>query len=251
MLSVATDPLGPFQEAVARAILARMIILAREAYGQDSLIALDVQLRDETVSLLRKQLGPYQAAIQDWPFKLLAPLGTRIGAKWISPRFGKIAGEKSDLIADILFYQRRGASIRTFLAGWIQTLTAPVVLLGHSLGGVASVEVLIENEDLRRRVPLLITVGSQAPYFYEIDSLDKLRYGSELPSDFPPWINVFDPRDFLSFVGNFENLFSGRMVDYEVDNRQSFPESHGAYWTNPETYRIIKDSLLRHVSPEV
>jgi hypothetical protein len=244
MLAVATDPLGQFQEAVARAIVARTITLGREDRYHDSLMGLDPQLRDETVRLLRSQLGPYQAAVQDWVFQLVAPMGTKL----LNRRFGKIIDERSDLIADILFYQSNGDLIRTFIAEWIRTLTPPVVLLGHSLGGVASVEVLLKHEDLRKRIPLLITVGSQAPYFYEINSLKTLPFGHKLPGDFPPWTNLFDPKDFLSFVGDFENLFRGRIVDRQVDNRQPFPESHGAYWSNPETYREISDSLLRNVS---
>ena len=142
----------------------------------------------------------------------------------------------SPFAGDILLYQGRGRRIRDFIRMRIKEMQQPVIIIGHSLGGVASVDVLA-TEDLLKHVILLITVGSQAPYFYEINALQSLERGEELPEHFPPWVNIYDLRDFLSFVG--DKVFPGRVHDYEVNNRQPFPESHSAYWRNQATYDRI------------
>ena len=75
----------------------------------------------------------------------------------------------------------------------------------HSLGGVACVDLLVEAA--LPQVELLVTVGSQAPFFYEIDALQSLRFGVPLPEHFPRWLNVYDLRDFLSYVA--AGVFAG------------------------------------------
>jgi hypothetical protein len=64
-----------------------------------------------------------------------------------------------------------------------------------------------------------------------------------LPNSLPPWLNIYDLKDFLSYVGG--DLFPGRVVDHRVDNRQAFPASHSAYWYNPMVWEAILPTL-RH-----
>ncbi|MCC5636530.1 hypothetical protein LC593_11775 [Nostoc sp. CHAB 5844] len=85
-------------------------------------------------------------------------------------------------------------------------------------------------------VKLLVTVGSQAPFLYEINALCSLEYGQPLPGDFPKWLNIYDLRDFLSYVGS--KIFP-KVQDEEVISKQPFPRSHGAYWTNAKTWEAI------------
>ena len=35
------------------------------------------------------------------------------------------------------------------------------------------------------------------------------------------------------------SLFSGRVIDFEVDSQQFFPQSHGAYWNNKKVWDRI------------
>jgi hypothetical protein len=88
---------------------------------------------------------------------------------------------------------------------------------------------------------LLVTVGSQAPFLYEINALQSLAYGEALPAHFPKWLNFYDLRDFLSYKGG--KIFPGRVKDVAVDNRQPFPVSHSAYWENDAVWRTIKEEL--------
>ena len=72
-----------------------------------------------------------------------------------------------------------------------------MVLIGHSLGGIACVDLLAGGT--LTHVRLLVTVGSQAPLLYEMDALHGLRFGEPLPEHFPRWINLYDPHDSLSY----------------------------------------------------
>jgi pimeloyl-ACP methyl ester carboxylesterase len=141
---------------------------------------------------------------------------------------------------DILLYQARGEAIRNRIQERILAAGGPVHVLAHSLGGVACVELLAMQT---LPVQQLITMGSQAPFFYEINALRCLTFGDPLPDSLPSWLNIYDLKDFLSYVGG--DLFPGRVVDYLVDNRQAFPASHSAYWWNPKVWDAILPTL-RH-----
>jgi hypothetical protein len=252
MLKTVADPMGPFQDAVARSVVAQAIWLAKQADPRPPNICWDSELRDETVGLLRAELGPYQAGLFEWLMKKVLGTGraffgtgmATVGTPLMKWRRGTLMDGASPLTGDILRYQSRAKLFQDFIRMRINELTPPVMVIGHSLGGIAMVDLLIQ-EDLREHVSLLVTVGSQAPYFYEIDALQSLKYGRKLPRHFPTWVNIYDPRDFLSFCG--AELFPGRVTDHRVNNRQPFPESHSAYFNNPEFYAIIKKAARESV----
>ena len=141
-------------------------------------------------------------------------------------------------VGDILLYQTRGQVVRDFIDGQVQTADKPLIVLAHSLGGIMCVDLLAER-DLSDRVKLLVTVGSQAPFLYELDALSGLRWGEVLPQYFPRWLNVYDRRDFLSYVGG--GVFPGRVRDEAVDSRQPFPQAHSAYWTTGRLWNLIRE----------
>ena len=85
----------------------------------------------------------------------------------------------------------------------------------------------------------LITVASQAPYLHEIGALSGLEPGTtDLPVGFPPWLNLYDPYDFLSYVA--APVFGRGVNDCRIESDQPFPYSHSAYWANPDTWAAIK-----------
>ncbi|BCL84323.1 hypothetical protein ccbrp13_67880 [Ktedonobacteria bacterium brp13] len=138
-------------------------------------------------------------------------------------------------IGDVIFYQARGEQLRDLILAHIQHVTPPITLLGHSLGGVACVDILAQHQ--LPQVHSLITAGTQAPLLYEMDALQSLFYGQALPSHFPPWLNIYDMRDILSYVG--EELFPDKIQDIRVNNRHAYPQAHNTYWTNPETWQAV------------
>jgi hypothetical protein len=127
------------------------------------------------------------------------------------------------------------------------------------------VDLLLEETDaeFKKQVKLLITVGSQAPYFYEINALQSLPYRDETKvsevaelaaafKDFPTWVNLHNRRDFLSYVGG--EVFpqnsavqppTPRVTDLEVHSRLPFPQSHTSYFTRGETYDHIRTALRK------
>jgi hypothetical protein len=242
-LAGAPAALAEYRTAIARAVLAEA--LARSLgdepevprIGEPGERRIDAALRDEIVDLLIEDLGGKERALGWLKAKagdLLAAAGTRLA----TGRRGSLTDGASPAVGDILRYQARGEKIRELIAKVCGEAEPPVVLLAHSLGGIACVDLLIGRS---LGVELLVTAGSQAPFFFEIDALGSLAWGKALPEHFPRWLNLYDPRDFLSYVGG--GVFPGRVKDVEVDNQQPFPASHSAYWENPHVWIEIGKEL--------
>lgn len=138
-------------------------------------------------------------------------------------------------IGDILLYQSHGDHIRQFIRHKIATAQPPITLLAHSLGGIACVDLLALPEP--PAVARLVTVGSQAPLLYEIGALSSLKPPKLLPKTFPPWLNLYDRNDFLSFL-------AGRLWpcvrDVEIESGLPFPDSHSAYFGNDVAWGPIQ-----------
>lgn len=153
-----------------------------------------------------------------------------------------LTDHKLESIGDILYYQARGEKIRGFIRQRIEELDPPVFLLAHSLGGIACVDLLIE-EDFRGRVRGLITAGSQSPLFYEMNCLvsrprDEKPAEPPLPDHFPRWLNFYDPNDYLSYAAR-EVFKSDRIEDRLIASRQPRLMAHGAYWSEPKLWERI------------
>ena len=245
-LEDANEDLAVYRAALARAWIAAAAKLAQEVTLEETgewtwpALLLDGELRSQLESLLIDALGGKERGIGGWALQRLSqPLRlwlTQEGAnrrKAISDAAYPVAG-------DILLYQARGEAIRNRIQEHILAADGPVHILAHSLGGVACVELLAMQS---LPVQQLITVGSQAPFLHEINALRCLPFGDPLPDSLPPWLNIYDLKDFLSYVGG--DLFPGRVVDHLVDNRQAFPASHSAYWWNPKVWDAILPTL-RH-----
>jgi len=141
-------------------------------------------------------------------------------------------------IGDVLLYQTRGAAIRKFIRDKIAESPLPVTLVAHSLGGIACVDLLAMPDP--PRVTGLVTIGSQSPLLYEIGVLTSMQPPADLPQSFPPWLNIFDLNDFLSYVA--KPLFE-RATDLEVDSGQPFPDSHSAYFANDQVWNAVRDFM--------
>jgi hypothetical protein len=196
--------------------------------------------RDELVELIVAELGGAERGLKESLFKTLIAWPTTFYAR---PRRGRLSEQGFAAAGDILYYQVRGQAIRDFIRRRVESVEAPVTLLAHSLGGIACVDLLIERH--LPKIERLITVGSQAPFLYEMDALVGLRYGQPLPAHFPKrWLNIYDPRDFLSYLAR--GVFSGpeiEIADVRVNNRQPFPQSHTSYWDNDEVFKAILEEL--------
>ncbi|MCX2862256.1 hypothetical protein OOZ63_10425 [Paucibacter sp. PLA-PC-4] len=208
-------------EASASAMMARALVAAFQGrlreHMQPELAAKD---RDSLEgSLLAPLGGPAGGGITDWLLDRMTG--------YVRRRRGSLTDLAGPAAGDILRYQARGEEVRGLIGSRVNQSGARV-LLAHSLGGIAAVDWLALGA---RPIDALITVGSQAAFFYEIDALVSLRFGTSLPSFFPQrWLNIYDESDMLSYPAT--GIFPGYVQDLRVDNGEPFPESHSAYFGN-------------------
>lgn len=232
-----------YYDSIARAIVAQMIWLSQEK-GRSASIVYNHKLRDRVKKCIFDELTEgleAKATIADLVFQWgLSQLQWK-GQSCLDRKLGALHDFSYPLAGDILVYQAKGQRIRNYIKKQVDKAGESVILLAHSLGGIACVE-LLAKVDLKN-VKLLVTVGSQTPYLYELDALQCLDYGETLRADFPRWINIHDPQDILSYTGNHKKLFQGRVEDIPVNNQQPFPQCHKAYWSNSKMWDFIAKAI--------
>ncbi|MGF6844162.1 hypothetical protein QF001_008057 [Paraburkholderia youngii] len=217
-------------QALARAVVAQMhhSLIGRGKPGPSR------TLRDRIVARL----------VADWQVGALAPgdflsrMFKRVATTLLKQHRFSLSQTVAPFIGDILLYQSRGDEIRKFIRSKIDGASGPVTVVAHSLGGIACVDLLAMPN--APHVERLVTVGSQSPLLYEIGALASLNPGERLPEDFPPWLNIFDRNDMLSYVAS--QLFP-QAEDFEAQSGQPFPDAHSAYFTNDLTWAKIHDFI--------
>lgn len=254
----AVEPLTDYRLALARAVIAYLVQARRDAQPSAAgYVSIDGATRDRIVDLLVDALGGREMGAMGWIKAKAGRFVSNRGTQWFQRRRGRLTEQLAPVGADILAYQTRPAPFRDFIRDAVNQASAAarargesgeVVILAHSLGGIAVVDALIEAplEPVRH----LVTLGSQAPLLYELDALGSLplsesapgRVESDAPAVLPEhfacaWLNIYDRRDFLSYRA--EGIFRERVRDLEVNNRQPFPEAHGAYWTNRAVWDAV------------
>lgn len=232
-------------DAVARAVAASLLspyLLAPP--GEGPVIFYDAVRRDALVDDIAAVLAPETTrGIGSWLGKKVANFAARRATSAFAARRNRLTVGSLPFIGDVLYYQKRGGPIRKVVAEAISRAPAPVVALGHSLGGIVLVDLLSGPDP--PKVERLVTVGSQSPLLYAIDSLDRMRRlaaGPE-PLPFTPWLNIYDRSDFLSFVAR--EVFAGvrDISDREISSGVPFPASHSAYFHQRETFEAIGEFL--------
>ncbi|MFJ2746592.1 hypothetical protein [Streptomyces sp. NPDC087297] len=203
--------------------------------------------RDRLVELLTARLGGDGRVPGARVAAVLGRLALRATTQpLLNARRGSLTVGATPVLGDILRYQSRGRELREFLHESITAEPGPTVLIGHSLGGIALVDLLTLAAARGEAVPgaeLLVTVGSQAPFLYELGALTALEPGAKLPYGFPRWLNVYDRHDVLAYLAG--PVFPGdpRVSDHEVRSRQPFPACHSAYWKQDSLYERIEQAV--------
>lgn len=238
LLGPAADALG--QDALA-SLVARALVAHAVAAALDSGNPLipDGYLRDAIVDHLAQDLGAAPDGSERGVRTRLLGWAGAAASHAVVRRRRALTQAAHPAAGDVLRYLSRGQDVRADLRALLADLESPVTLIGHSLGGVIALDTLVTTA--LPQVRLLVTVGSQGPFLYESGSLPSLVHPDPLPAHVPDWLNVYDPRDLLSYLG--AGLFPGRVTDAAVESRQPFPAAHSAYWTNPDVYRLIAERL--------
>jgi pimeloyl-ACP methyl ester carboxylesterase len=211
----------------------------------DSLLPLDGDSRDLLVATMVAQLGGSDRGLLADIGSGVARLAVSLGAtRPVERRRFAITRSATLTAGDVVLYLARGDGIRSFIREQIiATSNDNVVIVAHSLGAIAAVDLLAtkDRDVALGAVSMLLTFGTQAPLLYELNALPNLEFGEHLPERFPEWVNVFDPRDLLAFTAS--EVFHGRPQDRIIDNRTPFPRSHSAYLGNKRFYQIL-DGVL-------
>ena len=163
----------------------------------------------------------------------------------------------AQMLADVIGYQLHRESIQKVLRAELGKAARsagkqPVLPVALSLGGIALVDLLASWREAP--VEACVTVGSQAPLLYTFNAVPSMPYDEADPPRLPvPWLNVYDSRDFLSFVA--EPLFRrsdglASVVDLRVHSGKDFPKSHSAYWELPPVWDAIATAFAwRRAAP--
>ncbi|MFK4600159.1 hypothetical protein [Streptomyces pristinaespiralis] len=227
--------------AAARAVVAAALAVA----GADADCTGDE--RDRLVDLLTARLGGDARGVAGRAGAVLGNLALRMTTQpalnlWRGP----LTTKSTPFLGDILRYQARGAALRDLLHEQITAEPGPTVLIGHSLGGIALVDLLALAAARGEPVPgveLVVTVGSQAPFLYELGALTALAPGEPLPAGFPRWLNIYDRQDLLAFMAEPVFPADPRVTDHEVSSRQPFLPCHSAYWKLGAVYDRIAHAV--------
>lgn len=247
--------------AVARAVTATVVsaqlqrLMESRLYVMPRVVA-DGEVRAGLVTAIEKAYAPdvTKGVISEYLAKMFGPLAQKLGTKVAVDHRGQFMGPLSDFIRDVAWYIARGADARDFIRAEMVPFATrgPVVVLAHSLGGIAAVDLLSDPAIMTGpqppRVDTLVTVGSQAPLLYLLDALKNLRPPpNPTVVPFSPWINIYNRQDLLSFFasGVFRPIPGGQsnaaVKDFAIDPGVPFPQSHSAYWDSPQLYKILRD----------
>lgn len=223
-------------------MLARALVASCLAALADRGVEFSGDRRDHLVDVVLAGLG---AAPEHGPEEVtdrLGALALNAAYRLAEPVFRLGRRKRIDDLADIVYYQAHGRAIREVVRKRIRDVPGPVVLLGHSLGGIIAFDILAAGAVDPGQVRMLVTVGSQVPLLYELNALScGFKFRTDLPNGFPRWLNVYDPRDLLAYGGRV--LFPDRCHDLPVNTKTPFPTAHGAYWDTGAFYRGLADAL--------
>jgi hypothetical protein len=276
LIGLPQERLEEYPEVIARALIAQSTILMAETYGIQS-FSLTGTARDQLVKEIQDKLikpegtdknlltealteaSKFKDLIIQRIQRALLNIGLNnvlfpITTDFVRRYRGEVSEESAATIGDIIMYQCRGQKIRNFIRQQIEVVKRknpkePIILLAHSLGGIACVDLFLEPYP--PQIDLLVTIGSQAPLFYEWNALVSMAYvesGAFFPDSFPKhWLNIYDERDFLSYkaaeVFPPDKVKKVKVEDFLADNGQPFPASHGGYWKNSSVWDKIFDKI--------
>lgn len=172
--------------------------------------------------------------------------------------FGAIRGKLSPAIGlflgDVFVYLKDGEARQKIREQIGKAITAahdaakagkgPVVLVGHSMGGVILIDMLANPraaglpDDLR--VAALLTVGSQPGFFAVLDLVASSGGQRKKPGCVNRWLNIFDPIDPLAF--RTDMIFEGA-EDFSFNSVAGIMEAHSKYFQRPQFYARSRKRL--------
>jgi hypothetical protein len=129
----------------------------------------------------------------------------------------------------------------------------PLILIGHSLGGVILYDILtyfITDTRPDWEADALVTVGSQVGLFEEMKRFHAsvpetgINNNNVIKARAPAanvWINIYDDVDVFSFQA--EPIFD-KVDDFRFSSRTGVLSAHSAYFLRPTLYRRLRRRLI-------
>lgn len=230
---------GPAVSRVfAEAVVAQMM---HDAASAQPSVSISPRTSGKIVTVLLFDWGQAAKGLKDLFLRLFGSVTKTV----VRPLRAGTSAMVAPAIGDILNYQAVGSQIRDLIRKKIESIPGDIMILAHSLGGIACFELMIES---RRNganglsaVKGLITAGSQAPLLYEFAALQTLPKGEPLPNTFPAWLNLYDENDLLSYRAN--SLFEVK-PDKQVDSMLPPLQAHSAYFELDETWNAIATMMV-------
>ena len=120
----------------------------------------------------------------------------------------------------------------------------PLIIVGHSLGGVISFDLLgYFRPDIQ--VDLFVSVGSQVSHFEEIKRFklsdpavpSAAQPLATTPHNIAHWINIFDEVDIFAYA--CDKVFD-RVHDFRYDTETYTIKAHGAYFSQTRWYERLR-----------
>lgn len=231
---------------VAEAIVAAALARHRFAPpGSEPKAAVSAGARDSVVAEIERAMQPEEgqsSATHALESRVVRFLQTR-GTEFVRERRLQLMQDyAAPFLADVAFYLRHGETFRDYVQEQMIGLAPPVIAVGHSLGGVILVDLLSQGD--RRDVELLVTAGTQAPLLYALHALENLSPDDPANTPFAPWLNFYNPNDFLAFCA--QPIFAGvaGIADEPVEPKGiPFPAAHSAYWMENRVFQRISEVL--------
>lgn len=215
---------------------------------------------DASTETIAEQLktGPGAFGITDVIGEAVSAVTERVRNAASTLGFGAVRGNLSPAIGlflgDVFVYLKDGEARQQIRTQIGRAVTAahdaakvgkgPVVLVGHSMGGVILVDMLADPkgaglpDDLK--VDALLTVGSQPGFFAVLDLLASSGGQRKKPGCVNRWLNIFDPIDPLAF--RTDTIFEGA-EDFSFNSVTGIMEAHSKYFQRPQFYARSRKRL--------
>src|SRR5215510_13145832 len=270
------DDDGTFRMSCRRYLEAGADNTAFDPLGSDaefiSALALELKPHLPSKGSAAEPMGPASDALQ-WLRRglkdLVSPVANTVSDVLLRFVRRPLTEQVAFVLGDVFVYLRRretsgvtGVANRIFApiiadltkATRLRSTANPLIVVGHSLGGVILYDLLSDRSAVARIeadggselvIDAWITVGAQTSLFADMGlygTVPGTAANGRLPRPEPvrAWLNVYDYTDVLSF--SCEKIFND-VEDFEFDNVIGLFSAHSSYFQRPSFYQLLRTRL--------
>jgi hypothetical protein len=216
-----------------------LVVAVRDHMPQTGSFGIASTIKDAVVALADRARNTVSTSLSDAFRDRLNPLvGRFLGDIFVYLRDGELRQKIRECVCQAIMAAHDE----------VRRSSQPLVLVGHSLGGVILYDLLSSSKDVGLpddlRVNVLLTVGSQPGLFEE---MGLFQYKNPNPGAATPgpdcvenWLNIFDPIDVFGF--RTTSIFA-KPEDFAFDSVTGLLSSHTTYFKRPQFYARSRSRL--------